>query len=128
MIFRSFILIVMLFAHIGQSFAIVSMNCQDMHNQMSTPSGHHQSMQMDHHTDDLHANHSNSVSSSEHQSNDSCCGDECMCPSNGCSFTVFILPIQNKQSKVSADKACVHYLTSHYQTPQTSLFRPPISA
>ncbi len=113
----------MLIAFTGQAFAFFSMSCE-----MSNGSNEsHMSMEhskMNHH-EGMKLN--NVDEAGNHLSMD-CCGDNCVCPTNGCTSTLVI-----NSSIDSTDIQLLSEAIALLQSEQpnsifTSLYRPPILA
>ncbi|GLX81911.1 hypothetical protein [Thalassotalea eurytherma] len=119
--------VVLIFAQIGQSYAIASMKCQDMQNTMVTSTSvdahqHHMSTN----SDDSHANHEHmNIEVMEHEQ---CCQDDCFCPANTCSSFSVLMTGKLHHTNILSQRVIPLDNNLAINQSLSSLYRPPISA
>ncbi|KAF7764251.1 hypothetical protein PCIT_b0197 [Pseudoalteromonas citrea] len=149
---HSLVLIALLFAVIGQSFAAADLPCKMMMQHMSSAAHQHSLQQTlsGHDTlhrispsqnsahqsgdDDMHAHHaiqsgmSAMMMGMENSSDKDCCKTQCGCPPSGC--VPFALALFNNKLlfNVTPYTQPRFYLTAFIDSPIHSLYKPPIFA
>ncbi|NMP14974.1 hypothetical protein [Thalassotalea sp. Y01] len=128
--FKVFLVLVLVVAQLGQAGAMQKHQCEHEVTPLAVGENSHQLHDMGMSEDAHHQHMGHSVDESQTSqlatANMDCCGDDCVCPANACSSTLFVA------TQLQQDEVHFHPLkialtdSTQLLRQQSSLFRPPI--